>query len=284
MVYKIRFFTSFGDATKIGPTLERIYETAYMDNYGEGKEIQVTNGDDYTHVFILNTAMPQLKPNFPKENVVGLAFEPIVFLGLSDKFVKYAVENIGKYYIGDKYNLPDVFVENFSYMWHCTPCREIPVKTKKMSIMVSEKGQTEGHIYRHTLLGEILKQNLPIDVYGRGCRYYDTNDSRIKGEFEELEPYTDYEFHICIENVESNHYYSEKIMNPLMNGTTPIYLGCRNIENSFGPIITLSKNVENDIELLKNILHTPEKYKKPFELESIKDILYLYRNLDTIFK
>ena len=284
MKYKIRFFSSFGDEKQIKKLLHRLCETNYMDNYGENKEIEVTDNDDYSHVFILNTAMPELKENFPKENVVGLAFEPLIFLGLSQEFIDYAEKNIGKYFIGDRSILPSVFVEHYSYMWYCTPCRTIPNKTKRMSIMVSEKGVTEGHMYRHMLVQGILREGLPVDIYGRGCAYYKIEDDRLKGEFEELEPYTDYDFHICIENIESNHYFSEKIVNPLLNGTTPIYLGCMNIQQYFGKIITLSKNPVSDLELLKNILREPEKYKKNIDLERVKDTVYLYRNLDYIFK
>ncbi len=150
--------------------------------------------------------------------------------------------------------------------------------------MVSEKGVTEGHMYRHMLVQGILREGLPVDIYGRGCAYYKIEDDRLKGEFEELEPYTDYDFHICIENIESNHYFSEKIVNPLLNGTTPIYLGCINIQQYFGKIITLTKNPVSDLELLKNILREPEKYKKNIDLERVKDTVYLYRNLDYIFK
>ena len=284
MKYKIRFFSSFGDEKQVKEVLHRLCETSNMNNYGEGKEIEVTDGDDYSHVFILNTAMPVLRENFPKENVVGLAFEPYIFLGLSQEFIEYAEKNIGKYLIGDKSILPCLFVEHYSYLWYCTPCRTIPNKTKRMSIMISEKGVTEGHIYRHMLVQGILQQGLPIDIYGRGCAYYEIEDDRLKGEFEELEPYRDYDFHICIENVESNHYFSEKIVNPLLNGTTPIYLGCMNIQQYFGKIITLSKNITSDLELLKKILIEPDKYRKNIDLERVKDTVYLYRNLDSIFK
>lgn len=284
MKYKIRFFSSFGDEKQVKEVLHRLCETSNMNNYGAGKEIEVTDDDDYSHVFILNTAMPKLKENFPKENVVGLAFEPYIFLGLSQEFIDYAEKNIGKYFIGDRSILPSVFVEHYSYMWYCTPCRTIPFKTKRMSIMVSEKGVTEGHMYRHMLVQGILREGLPVDIYGRGCAYYKIEDDRLKGEFEEVEPYRDYDFHICIENVQSNHYFSEKIVNPLLNGTTPIYLGCMNIQQYFGKIITLSKNPVSDLELLKNILREPMKYKKDIDLEKIKDTVYLYRNLDSIFK
>jgi hypothetical protein len=255
-----------------------------MENFGKDKEIEITTNDDFTHVIILNTAMPTIPKHIDKKNVIGLAFEPRLFLGLSQSFVHYAEKNIGKYFIGDNQGLPHPFVENFSYMWYCTPCKTIPLKNKIMSIMISEKGKTFGHMYRHYLTREILKRGLPVDIYGRGCQIYNTQeDSRLMGQFEELEPYKDYLFHICIENVESNHYFSEKIINPLLNGTTPIYLGCRNIEQYFGNIIKLSKSIERDIDLIKDIIKNPDHYKKEINLNEVKDTVYLLRNLDVIF-
>ena len=34
--------------------------------------------------------------------------------------------------------------------------------------------------------------------------------SQLKGDFVNHEPYLDYNFHIAIENIQSNHYFSEK--------------------------------------------------------------------------
>ena len=284
MNYKIRFFSSFGNPNECEKILIRLCETVDMDDFGQGKNIEITTGDNYSHVLILNTAMPSIPKHIDKNNVIGLAFEPRLFLGLTQEFLNYAKDNIGKYFIGDNQGLPDPFVENFSYMWYCTPCKTIPLKNKMMSIMISEKGKTFGHMYRHYLTREILKRGLPVDIYGRGCQFYNTQeDSRLMGQFEELEPYKDYLFHICIENVESNHYFSEKIINPLLNGTTPIYLGCRNIEQYFGNIIKLSKSIERDIDLINNILMNPEQYKKDIKLEEVKNKVYLLRNLDEIF-
>ena len=49
---------------------------------------------------------------------------------------------------------------------------------------------------------KILKHELPIDIYGRGCiNYIKFHSPYIKGNFENLEPYENYDFHIAIENV-----------------------------------------------------------------------------------
>jgi hypothetical protein len=123
-----------------------------MSNYGEDKDIYITNDDNYTHAIIMNTAMPNL--TIPKENVIGLAFEPPLFLSQDvtfTQFIRYATSNISKYFIGSNDGLPENFIQHYSYMWHITPPRTLPRKDKLMSIMISEKKQAPGHIFRHTL-------------------------------------------------------------------------------------------------------------------------------------
>jgi len=283
-MYRIRIFSSFCPSENCKEVYERLCEASLMENYGPNKEICFTNDNDFTHVIILNTAMPQIG-HIPKKNVIGFAFEPILFLGLTNEFVTYAKQYIGKYYIGDKYDLPEPFTERFSHMWHNPVLKYIPTKNRKISMMVSEKNKQQGHKYRHELINKILETDLPIDIYGRGCMYYNyLGDPRVKGEFKEMEPYENYEFHICVENFQSNHYFSEKITNALLCGTTPIYQGCCNIDGYFPDnVILLSGDLEKDILLLKNIVVNPEHYKKKIDIEVIKNRIYLLRNLDTLF-
>ena len=282
----IKFFSDFCTSD----FCKKIYET-YLDeintlsNYGIDKDIYITNDDDYTHVIILNTCCPVLKNNIPKENVIGFAFEPLPFLHLSNHFIDYAKKNISKYFIGDKMNLPDPFIEGPNFMWHTVPSlKSIPIKNKCMSIMCSQKKFAPGHNYRHQLVEAILRENIPIDIYGRGHIYYKNKDKRLKGEFKELEPYEEYDFHIAIENYGSNHYFTEKIMNPLLCNTTPIYLGCTTIEKYFeNQMICLSGNIDKDIELLKNILSNPSNYKKNINIEKVRDTICLLKNVNQLF-
>lgn len=67
-----------------------------MAKYGKDKSIYITTEDDYTHVIIINTAMPKINKNIPKSHVIGLAFEPFQFLGLTRKFVSYAQNDFSK--------------------------------------------------------------------------------------------------------------------------------------------------------------------------------------------
>ncbi len=280
-MYRIKFFSSFCDSTNCKNVYERLCEVDKMDNYGPNKDIYIVNDDEpYTHAIILNTDMPLL--NIPKENVIGLAFEPPDFLGINESFIEYVKKNVNKYFIGVSNGLPNQFIEHYSYMWHITPPKEIYNKTKLCSIMISNKIHTYGHKYRHAIVNIILQSNLPIDIYGTGCCYYNINDNRLKGEFIDNEPYQDYQFHICIENFQTNSYMSEKYTNTLLSGTIPIYLGASNI--MFKDLtINLSGNLEYDINLIKNITETPNNYIKHISQNEIRNKINLLKNLDTIF-
>jgi hypothetical protein len=278
---RIRVFAPFADSATCKKNYENIFQTALLDNYGPDKKYYITIGDDYTHVIILNTAMPVLKSDIPRTNVIGLAYEPLPFLNLTHAFIQYAMANINTYYISDAYGLPYPFIEGNAYLWYNPPPKLISTKTNLMSIMVSFKQFAPGHIYRHTLVKEILRRNLPIDIYGNGCDLYRINDPRLKGKFELNEPYETYRFHIAIENFQTNSYFSEKIINPLLHKTIPLYLGARNINRYFSNMyIALKGDVEKDIEIITEVLKYPEQYRMLYtpNPEHVEKTMNLFKN------
>ena len=104
---RIKFFSNFCDSKECKEKYERLCEVHKILNYisnsnsnGNNNNIFITTEDDYTHAIILNTAMPLL--TIPKEKVIGFAFEPPAFLGLTQEFINYAEKHIGKYFIGDR--------------------------------------------------------------------------------------------------------------------------------------------------------------------------------------
>jgi hypothetical protein len=268
---KIRFFSSFCNQENCIEVYNRISELKNDKLFGT-KYCFVTT-DDYTHAVIINTAMPP-NLNIPKENVVGIAFEPIQFLGLTHNFLEYAKKYIGTYFIGEKPKdlLPDLFKESYGYMWHMTPLVEKPIKKNIMSLMVSNKLSAEGHKYRHILCARILASDLPIDIFGRGCSIYAyKKDPRVKGNFNGDEPYLSYVYHIAIENFRTPHYFSEKITNTLLCETVPVYLGCKNIDQYFPEkVIHLSGDVDMDMKLLREICEKPHLYKKQINVDDVK--------------
>jgi hypothetical protein len=258
------------------------------NHYGANNKYIFTDKDDYTHVFIFNKAMPNIS-HIPKQNVIGFAHEPLPFLQLTPEFVAYAQKYIGKYYLGDKGNLPTPFQEGNGYL-SCYIPPSMPSlvtlkQTKFMSIMISQKTMAPGHNYRHELVKAILNTDLPIDIYGRGCLYYkNSRDHRIKGTFQNEELYDGYTFTICIENFRSNHYFSEKIISPLNRNVTPLYLGCYHIHQYFpGMYVELTGNVREDMLLIENIYKNSKKYIREISLEKVDNTINLIRKLPTFF-
>ena len=287
MKYILKIFSDFCDEKTSIKTMTDI-AIHKLKNYGKNNEIYITDKEDYTHVIIWNVAMPKLREDITKDKVIGLAYEPLVYLRLTNAFVEYAKKYIGKYYIGDKRGLPEPFIESNAYLIYNSPQASIPIKNKLMSIMVSQKNDQPGHQYRHMLVKNILHNRLPIDIYGRGCQYYkrsmDLSDSRVKGNFERYEMYDGYKFHICIENVRSNHYFSEKIINTLLTNTTPIYLGCNNIDKYFpNDVINLSGDLRKDLEMIIHILQNPNDYIKQINVDEIENKVNLLKNLEILF-
>jgi hypothetical protein len=275
---KIRFFFDGYPSAKCIANLRKMYGA-------EASADLLTDLDDYTHAIIINCTMPtNLK--VPKECVIGFAHEPLPFLQISQQFINFAKQHISKYYISDATGLPPPFIGGFAYMWHSPAPTTNLKKTKFCSIMVSQKTFAAGHRYRHELVKAILKTDLPIDVFGRGCQFY-WADPRLKGAFnDEVPMVADYMYHIAIENFREPHYISEKVINPLLYECIPIYLGCPNIDDYFpattSTTLKLSGNVTRDIEMLK-WLYTHPKVREPAPSETVYNRVNLLRHLDELF-
>ena len=94
-MYIIKIFCDFSSSTECKATYEKICNAFNIDYYGENKKVYITDSDIYTHAIIINTSMPVM--NIPKQNVIGLAFEPFYFLNITPEFIEYSKKNIGKY-------------------------------------------------------------------------------------------------------------------------------------------------------------------------------------------
>lgn len=294
---RIKIFSSFCSSTHAKKSLEKLItyrENMFNQDNTRSDDVYIVDENDetYTHVIIWNTAMPIIPKRIPKENVIGLACEPLVCLNISDTFIDYAIKNIHAYYLGDKEGLPDPFVEGNCYLTYDPPLLNvIPFKSSCMSMVVSNRTELSGHLYRHILLDYILYNNIPIDIYGNGTdrglyktRGKQIKSTRIKGPFKRYEPYHEYMFTICIENTRSKHYFSEKIINPLLSNTTPIYIGCENIESYFpNNVLHLTGDIHQDMNLLINILRDPAGYYKKIDTFKVEQKVSLIQNVSKLY-
>lgn len=99
-----------------------------------------------------------------------------------------------------------------------------PSKTKLISVISSNKMTTKGHRDRLAFV-QALKQEFgdALDVYGRGI-----ND--IEDKWQAL---AHYKYHVALENSSYLDYWTEKLADPLLTLTYPIYSGCPNIYEYF---------------------------------------------------
>mgnify|MGYP006082591653 CR=1 FL=1 len=171
------------------------------------------------------------------------------------------------------YKIVNNYIENF------------PKKNKIINYVYSWKNpghSTQLYRYRHNLGNTILKNNLPIDIYGSstdGLKKNFPNKENIKYSFDWKDIhkiYENYKFCIVIENTREPEYFSEKIIIALLCGCVPIYLGCTNIDNYFKDyVIHLSGNIKDDLNLIKTIINNPDKYYKKINIEDIKEKIHL---------
>ncbi len=112
----------------------------------------------------------------------------------------------------------------------------IPKKTASLSTVCSSKQQ------RHTIhksrydFTYWLKQKLPeLDIFGHGIRF-------IKNKYEATDRYR---YHLAVENYIGLHHWTEKLADPYLSGTVPIYYGCPNIDKYFPKDSCITIDINN---------------------------------------
>ena len=100
-----------------------------------------------------------------------------------------------------------------------------PVKTKLISLIISNKKTLPGHKKRLAFIDAIINSPLKnyIDIFGDG--YIPKVDK-----WDAILPY---KYHLVLENANIPDYWSEKIGDAFLGFSYPIYYGCPNINNFF---------------------------------------------------
>lgn len=118
---------------------------------------------------------------------------------------------------------------------------QIYEKSKLVSIISSSKNFLSGHVLRHECINNFSKK---IDVFGNGYNPIDYKLLALK----------DYKFHIVIENVKKDFWFTEKLIDSFLTGCLPIYYGCPSIEKFFDPRgIIIFNSIEELNKILQNL-------------------------------
>lgn len=124
---------------------------------------------------------------------------------------------------GDRYvhahpALPWHVERDYDWLKLCAP----PEKTRATSCITSAKAIFEGHRRRLRFLADV-RRRVPFDLFGRGF-------ASVTDKWDVLAPYR---FALVVENFANPLYWSEKLADPLLAWTVPIYAGCTDISRWF---------------------------------------------------
>lgn len=197
-----------------------------IDQYVNDKtkiEVNFTNGDDYDYLVVFNS-FDGFETKIPKERILGFIQEPpdhqhFYDVNLADKVGRlFTCANPSDY--------PNKQGEAFPCGMFYHMERDVqdffePLpKSKKISCITSN---LRGGFYDTRL--KIAKQLTRdgVDVYGRGLQF---GKGTLKDKSEGLMPY---EFSVCMENGLWENYHSDKVIDAVMCGCIPIYVGNKSI-------------------------------------------------------
>lgn len=287
----IKIFAAWTDCNTIYNKVMNEYDWDSDSKYGV--DYIFTKENNYTHAILMNIITPNLKIN--KENVIGLAQEPSINLIFNDNSIKYFEENVKKYFIGSVNlieNNKGIFIEKMSYQLPHISYKTVnnfienyPEKNKLINFVYSWKNSNNPerlYRYRHQLGDTILKNDIPVDIYGSSTdslkkTYPEKENIKYGFDWRDVHKvYENYKFCIVIENSREPEYISEKIFISLLCGCVPLYLGSTNIDEYFKDyVLHLSGNIKDDLKLINSIINDPDKYYKKINIEEIKEKIHL---------
>jgi len=98
--------------------------------------------------------------------------------------------------------------------------RSVFPKTKNWSIIASEKKDAPGHQLRH----EVVQAYGPfMEVFGRGYKKIESKNEGLN----------DFRYSFAIENIITEGYWTEKVVDCFATGTIPIYWGANSVNEYF---------------------------------------------------
>lgn len=247
------------------------------NNKWEGIEFTYNQNIETDYAVVLNyipKGSEQILQNSKK--IWAFMQEPCV--GSINQWVESGHENFDKVYTHHIFNNDSKYIPTQTCLpWHVDRAYDELInlqplkKIKKISWIVSNLNFLPGHKLRMQLHKEVLKRQIPIDIFGRGI-------NPIEDKFDGL---AEYEYSIAIENSSSPHYWTEKIADCFLSYTVPIYYGCTNIgdyfpEKSF--IWIDPNNIGTSVFQIREILlHDSYEERLPSLMEARNRVLNQYQ-------
>jgi len=256
---KVKFFSNYMDSEDLLKRFKANYEV-YDD------ELTLTVEEDYDFAVVFNRTADTIRV---EAKLITVIQEPswsdahgLQFLTRSDYIL---IHEPGLFEWNNRLKLGGKIIETPTYIFYNDEIdrsffqhSEKVVKTKKVSMVVSNLNFRIGNYKRRlSLVEEILKSDLDIDIYGRGLNIA---DPRYKGELvHKYEGLLSYEYSIAIENCNEKNYVTEKFIDCVLCNTIPIYNGAPNITDIYDGRYMRKIEIWSDtiIEEIKEIIKEP---------------------------
>jgi len=161
------------------------------------------------------------------------------------------------------------------------------IKKFAVSTVVTGRSGLPGHGLRHELYARRNEIKIPFDVYSGFWHGIPPNDPSVKflawPDRKDKIRVFDCMFHIVIDSYKRENMISEKLIDPLITKTIPIYWGCTNLSDFFNPQGIVEVDSVNDIIEKTNSL-TPEFYYTSLAVvnENYEKALKCYRYEDIL--
>ena len=219
--------------------------------------VHSTYGENYNFEFDKSVEIYiDLFPNKTKDVDIRIliVMEPDIISRISDQVILRQDEFDYIFTFDGKIisNCKNSIVFEFGTKWVDYINYSYPNKNFSISTICGYKQISKNHLLRKKLWYKQEKITNPTDFYISQHGGVDNikNNKQLQ---ESKLPLFDSMFHVCIENVSQDYYFSEKLIDCFLCKSMPIYVGCNNLESYF--------NVEgmflaNDINQLIDICNT----------------------------
>ena len=98
-------------------------------------------------------------------------------------------------------------------------------KARQCSLIASARNDLQGHQLRHKLVDYIGRENIDVDIMGRGYKPFAQKEDGL----------LPYRYSVIIENSQETSYFTEKLIDCCLCRTVPIYWGAPDVAQYFDP-------------------------------------------------
>lgn len=154
------------------------------------------------------------------------------------------------------------------------------LKSKNLSIILSNKEKYIGHKLRHSIVSKISSlDSASIDIWGsvppekyKNCKGSPDGPLGNEGQTKGIKPYR---YYLSIENGQADYYFSEKITVPYLFLTMPFYWGCKKIDKFFPKesYIQINPDKKGEAERIIELSKSPIREENIEYLKEAKDLV-----------